>query len=126
MAERYGYKPNPLDDKTVTMNKKQKQTVSEGFDIVESQDKAMWSALTAHVPSDRKILVAVTEHEGAFTQASGHMTEVLHPREEIQKIIDTIDILEPTVVFIQAKHDDDDEECQDVDVAKHILILDGD
>ena len=101
------------------MNKKQKQTVSEGFDTVIDQDKAMWSTLTCTLPTERKILVAITEHEDAFVQASGHMTEVIHPRAVIQKVKETIDDMEPTAVFIQAKHDDDDEECLDADIVKY-------
>ena len=41
MPELNGYKPDPLDAKAVAMNKRQKQTVSEGLGIVDNQDKAM-------------------------------------------------------------------------------------
>ena len=77
--------PDPAEAKTVTLNKRQKKTIMEGYSKVQKQETAMWSTLKAAIPSTRKNLLMCTVFGSLFTPAIGHMTSFIDPGHNADK-----------------------------------------
>ncbi len=73
------FRPDPYEQKIVTLNRTRRKKLTEGAKTVIRQDDAMWSALTDRVPCGRKIMLALAVFMGAFTVSSGHMKEIVDP-----------------------------------------------
>ena len=107
--------PDPAEAKTVTLNKRQKKTIAEGYDRVRKQETAMWATLKAVIPSTRKILLMCTVYGSLFTPAIGHMTSFIDPgydanqcpagwEKQFEKAVDDID---PTLTYVHVPWHDD-------------------
>ena len=137
------FSPDLHMDKRVTLNKKQKNEISNSAAFITETNQAMWSLLTNAIPHGRTIMYMVTPATEASMMAVGHLAKMFDlGKDGLQLIDDSVARLknesatdDPNVVFSYIPFQDDDKErfvemCslemflfQDVNVNDTVIII---
>ena len=73
------FSPDLHKDKRVTLNKRQKNEISNSAAFITETNQAMWSILTNTIPHGRTIVYLVTPATEASMMAAGQVSKILHP-----------------------------------------------
>ena len=108
--------PDPGQDHTGTLNKKQKKMLINGIEDVQQKDDAMWSTLRG-IPGITKtffVIAMVTSH---FAQAVGQVAHIVSPGENaedcnpqlLDQIEDQVEQNDPFVIYINLGFERDED-----------------
>ena len=124
------FSPDLHKDKRVTLNKKQKNEISNSAALITETNLAMWSLLANTIPHGRTIMYMGTPAtEASMMMAVGHLAKMFDPgKNGLQFTDDSVTRLkndfatnDPNVVFSYIPFQDDDMESLDV-FARNVLV----
>ena len=82
------YSPELHKDKRVTLNKRQKDEISNSAAFITEANQAMRSLLTNTIPYGRTIMYLVTPATEATMMAIGHFSKIIEPGKSGQQLTD--------------------------------------
>ena len=82
------FSPDLHKDKRVTLNKRQKNEVSNSVALITETKQTMWSLLTNTIPHSRTIMYMVTPATEASMMAVGHFSKIFDPGENGLQLTD--------------------------------------
>ena len=86
--------PEPGRDKSVTLNRSQKNILIEDAKAVKQKDDARWSALRGRISIGKKVLLVVAMLAQTFVPAIGQLTQFVDPGDNATSCTDdTIEML---------------------------------
>ena len=77
MHSRVTFFPRLYKDKRVTLNKKQKNEISNSAAFITGTNQVLWSVFTNTIPHGRAIMYMVTPATEASMMAVGHFAKIL-------------------------------------------------
>ena len=80
--------PDLHKDRRVTLNKKQKNELSDSTAYITETHQTMWSLLTNTIPHGRTIMFMVTPAIEASMMAVGHFSKIFDPGKNGLQLID--------------------------------------
>ena len=73
------FSPDMHKDKRVTLNKRQKNEISNSAAFITETNQIMWSLLTNTIPHGRTIMCMMTPATEASMMAVGHFSQIFDP-----------------------------------------------
>ena len=115
------FSPDLYKDKRVTLNKRQKNEISNSAAFIAEMNQVMWSLLTNTIPHGRTILYMVTSATAATMMAVEHFTMIFDPGknglqltdEFVMRLTHEIASNDPNVIFSYVPFQDDDVNVND-------------
>ena len=136
------FSPDLYKDKRVTLNKRQKNDMSNSAAFITETNQALWNLLTNTIPHGRTIICMVTPATEASLMAVGRFSKMFDPGKNGSQVTDdsvtrlTNDFAsnDPNVIFSYVPFQDDDmerpvETCslemvlQNVNVNDKVIII---
>ena len=125
------FSPDLHKDRRVTLNKKQKNEISDSTAFITDINETMWSLLTDTIPHGSTIMCMVSPATEASMMAVGHFSKILDPKKNgLQLTDDSVTRLKnecatnnPNVFFSDVPFLNDDTERPVVVCSLETLLL---